>query len=187
MARPLAKDRTAAQLRTAEMQRLAASGLSQRAIARLLGVSVATVCRALRVEHSNGRAFERSNAGTPEHSHGRTIKRRGGAEDGYPEALRRHVPCDFVAILPPGHYRALVRAAAGSRSAAAAESLRQALLLHGEPLIPPPTSIELALSEEEEEELGRHGVAVTPREGTPIAALELTRFSQSSSLAPSME
>jgi hypothetical protein len=55
-------------------------------------------------------------------------------------------------MLPRGHYLALVRAAERNHSAAAVRSLRQALLLHGELLIPPPTSIELVLSAEEERE-----------------------------------
>jgi hypothetical protein len=64
----------------------------------------------------------------------------------------RRVPRDYLAMLPRGHYLALVRAAERGGSAAAARSLRQALLLHGEPVIPPPTSIELLLSAEEERE-----------------------------------
>jgi hypothetical protein len=79
-------------------------------------------------------------------------------EDGYPPALLRRVPRDFTPILPPGHYRALVRAAADNPHPAAVESLRQARLLHAEPMIPPPTGIELVLSEEEEEEWGSRGV-----------------------------
>jgi hypothetical protein len=75
------------------------------------------------------------------------------ANSAYPEALLRRVPRDFMPILPRRHYLALLSAAERAGSAAAAESLRQALLLHAEPMIPPPTSIELALSEAEEAEL----------------------------------
>jgi hypothetical protein len=74
-------------------------------------------------------------------------------EDGYPETLLRRVPRDFLPILPQEYYLALRRAAERTNTAAAAESLRQALLLHAEPMIPPPADIELALSTEEEEEL----------------------------------
>ena len=78
-----------------------------------------------------------------------------GGDHGYPEGLLRQVPRDFVAVLPRGCYRALLLAARRAGSAAAAESLRQALLLHEEPMTPPPTGIELALSEAEEAELAR--------------------------------
>ena len=74
-------------------------------------------------------------------------------DDGYPEALIQRVPRDFTPILPRQHYLALLRAADRAGSAAAAESRRQALLLHAEPMIPPPTSIELVLSAAEEAEL----------------------------------
>jgi hypothetical protein len=141
MARPVTRELPAARARAVEIRRLLAAGLSKHAIARRLGVSVMTVYRAIA-----------PNAGTSERSNVPTLNRRG-AGDGYPEALLRQVPRDFVAILPPGHYRALVAAAARSSSPAASESLRQALLLHAEPMIPPPTSVELALSEEEEGEM----------------------------------
>lgn len=75
------------------------------------------------------------------------------ADSAYPEALLRRVPRDFIPILPRGHYLALLSAAEHSGSAAAAESVRQALLLHAEPMIPPPTDIELVLSPAEEAEL----------------------------------
>jgi hypothetical protein len=93
------------------------------------------------------------------------VERAVEEDDGYPQTLLRRVPRDFAPILPPAHYQALVRAAASSSSAAAAESLRQALMLHAEPMIPPPTSIDLVLSEAEESELaGRladHGCAMS--------------------------
>jgi hypothetical protein len=75
------------------------------------------------------------------------------ADDGYPEALVRRVPRDFTPILPRQHYLALLRAADRVGSAAAAESRRQALLLHAEPMIPPPIGIELTLGAAEEAEL----------------------------------
>jgi hypothetical protein len=71
------------------------------------------------------------------------------------KAPSHRVPRDYLAMLPRGHYLALVRAAERSHSEAAARSLQQALLLHGEPVIPPPTSIELVLSAEEESEWKR--------------------------------
>jgi hypothetical protein len=149
MARPVTRDLPAVRARTAEIRRLLAAGLSKRAVARRLGVSVTTVSRAIALKVGT---FERLNVEALERPGVVPSKHPEIEGDGYPEALRRHVPPDFVAILPPAHCRALVAAAERSGSAAAAESLRQALLLHGEPLIPPPTSIELALSEEEEEE-----------------------------------
>jgi hypothetical protein len=94
-------------------------------------------------------------------------EREGKEDDGYPAALLQRVPRDFLPVLPRTHYMALVRAAAAGRSAAAAESLRQALVLHAEPMIPPTTSIELVLSADEEAELSR-----TPPEPEQRSRLE---------------
>jgi hypothetical protein len=80
-------------------------------------------------------------------------RQKDEANSAYPEALLRRVPRDFMPILPLRHYLALLRAAERAGSAAAAESVRQALLLHAEPMIPPPTDIELVLSPAEEAEL----------------------------------
>jgi len=80
-------------------------------------------------------------------------RQKDEADSAYPEALLRRVPRDFRPILPRRHYLALLSAAKRSGSAAAAESVRQALLLHAEPIIPPPTDIELVLSPAEEAEL----------------------------------
>jgi hypothetical protein len=154
MARPVTRDLPASQARIAEIRKLLDAGLSKRAVARSIGVSVMTVSRAIALCVGT---LERPKVGPFEGSTVETFQHAEGEDDGYPEALRRRVAPDFVAILPPAHYRALVAAATGSRTAAAAESLRQALLLHGEPLVPPPTSIELALSVEEEEERRRGG------------------------------
>jgi hypothetical protein len=136
------------------VRNLLGAGLSKRAAAAKLGVSETTLYRSLR-----GGAWE-TRRGRDTETRGRegAAKRRSGAEegkdedDGYPEALLRRVPRDFTPILPPAHFWALVRAAASSSSAAAVESLRQALMLHAEPMVPPPTRIELVLGEEEEEE-----------------------------------
>jgi hypothetical protein len=162
---------------------LLAVGLSKRAIAVRLGVSESTVYRCLRGGVQRGgplpapvvgqvqRAASERHGGFA-HGTGQQVGRplqqaspavgarsrgareqEGEDEDDYPEVLLRRVARDFVAILPRIHYVALVRAAASGSSAAAAESLRQAILLHAEPMIPPPTSIELVLSAAEQEEL----------------------------------
>jgi hypothetical protein len=155
-----------------EIRKLLAQGVGKRAIARRLGVSEMTVYRCRPAPSSLPKAPERPRNGSKRGGGmGSPCARAGGKtgeaterrtpagdpgripDDAYPDALLRHVPRDYLAMLPQGHYLALVRAAAGCRSAAAEVSLRQALLLHGDPVIPPPTSIELALSEEEEAEL----------------------------------
>jgi transposase-like protein len=122
----------------AEIRRLLERGHSKRAVARRFGVSEMTLYRRLR-------EVEDKHSARPDE------------DDGYPTALLRSVPRDYLPMLPRACYLALVRAAERHPSTAAAGSLRQALLLHGEPLIPPPTSIELVLSAQEEEELRRIG------------------------------
>jgi hypothetical protein len=153
---------------TAELRRLLARGVSKRAIARRLGVSETTVYRFL-LEGSAG--VQRIDAGASAMTApaGRSRRRRAGTarpeirDDGYPEALLRRVPRDYLAMLPRGHYLALVRAAENCCTPAARASLRQALLLHSEPVSAPPTGIELALSPAEEEELRRMQVDLPNR------------------------
>jgi hypothetical protein len=160
----------------AQARLLLAQGLSKRAIAVRLGVSEATLYRSLRREETRSREHEAgSELGTARQGSVPAGPQRCGkvqipettpdirsriaaaqaneADDGYPEALVRRVPRDFTPILPRRHYLALLRAADRAGSAAAGESRRQALLLHAEPMIPPPTSIELVLSAAEEAEL----------------------------------
>jgi hypothetical protein len=147
---------------TAELRRLLARGMSKRAIATRLGVSETTVYRCLVASRAGAQRI-RAGASAQAAPAGRSRRRRAsaarpeGGDDGYPEALLRRVPRDYLAMLPREHYLALVRAAGSCRTPAARASLRQALLLHGEPVIPPPTGIELALSPAEEEELMRNG------------------------------
>jgi AraC-like DNA-binding protein len=122
----------------AEIRRLLEHGHSKRAVARRFGISEMTLYRRLREVED-----KRACAG------------RWNEDEGYPTALLRSVPRDYLPMLPRAYYLALVRVAERHPSTAAAGSLRQALLLHGEPVNPPPTSIELVLSAEEEEELRR--------------------------------
>ena len=155
----------------AQARVLLAQGLSKRAIALRLGVSEATLYRCLRASaeagpgkglqtwerpltdgYTRGKGAEPS-CELPWNAGGALRAGWDGEDDGYPEALLRRVPCDFVPILPRRLYLALLRAAERAGTPAATESLRQALLLHAEPMIPPPTSIELVLSAAEEAEL----------------------------------
>jgi len=166
MGRRVAGEILAAPEMAGEIRELLAQGLSKRTIAAQLGVSETTVYRCLRglsrgagKQRCGGAEGQRSGGAEVRGSGGEEGQRCGGAaepgeggDDGYPVELLRQVPRDFVAVLPREHYRALRLAASRAGSAAAAESLRQALLLHEEPMIPPPTSIELVLSEAEEEE-----------------------------------
>jgi Helix-turn-helix domain of resolvase len=163
MARRVAGEILAAPEMAAEIRELLAQGLSKRGIAAQLGVSEMTVYRCLRdlkraagerkgrreEERALPEGFARSRGAEQQGSKG-AAGPQDDSDDGYPEALLRQVPRDFVAVLPREHYLALLVAAGRAGSAAAAESLRQALLLHEEPMIPPPTSIELTLSEAEE-------------------------------------
>ena len=166
MGRRVAGEILAAPEMAAEIQELLTQGLSKRTIAAQLGVSETTVYRCLRdLSRGAGKqrcggaegqrcggAEERGSGGSGEQRSSGAAEPGEGGDDGYPVELLRQVPRDFVAVLPREHYRALRLAASRAGSAAAAESLRQALLLHEEPMIPPPTSIELVLSEAEEEE-----------------------------------
>jgi hypothetical protein len=153
---------------TAELSRLLARGVSKRAIARRLGVSETTVYRCLVAGRAGAQRID-AGASVQTAPAGRSRRRRAAAarpevrDDGYPEALLRRVPRDYLAMLPRGHYLALVRAAESCCAPAARASLRQALLLHGEPVIAPPTGIELALSPAEEEELRRTVVDLANR------------------------
>ena len=156
---------------------LLAQGLSKRAIALRLGVSEATLYRCLRREETISKELEAGSKlrtatqgcgkaqipeTTPDIRSRMAVVQANEADDGYPEALIQRVPRDFTPILPRRHYLALLRAADRAGSAAAAESRRQAQLLHAEPMIPPPTSIELVLSASEEAELNRSGRATPP-------------------------
>ena len=174
MGRRVAGEILAAPEMAAEIQELLTQGLSKRTIAAQLGVSETTVYRCLRdlsrgagKQRGGGAGGQRGGGAEGQRSGGAEVRGSGGEEgqrcggaaepgeggdDGYPVDLLRQVPRDFVAVLPREHYRALRLAASRAGSAAAAESLRLALLLHEEPMIPPPTSIELVLSEAEEEE-----------------------------------
>jgi hypothetical protein len=153
----------------AQIRELLDRGLGKRAIARRLGVSEMTIYRCLTEgpegRSGDGRGVATGGTGRDRVRRGRQPTRRAAASarrraeaarllasDGYPEALLRRVPRDYLAMLPDAHFRALVRAAERTPSPAAARSLRQALLLHGEPRIAPPTSIELELSGAEEAE-----------------------------------
>ena len=158
MGRRVAGEILAAPEMAGEIRELLAQGLSKRTIAAQLGVSETTVYRCLRGlsrgagKQRCGGAEERGSGGSGEQRSSGAAEPGEGGDDGYPVDLLRQVPRDFVAVLPREHYRALRLAASRAGSAAAAESLRQALLLREEPMIPPPTSIELVLSEAEEEE-----------------------------------
>ncbi len=157
-----------------QIQELLDRGVSREIIARLLGVSERTVYRCgdgvLGPDPGPGRAGT-PQAETPAGAKlTRKAPRRKGRlrpatgtrddDEGYPEALLRRVPRDYLAMLPKRHYQALIRAAERVSTAAALRSLRQALLLHGEPLVAPLTTIELLLTKEEEAELGSRGAEV---------------------------